>query len=102
MPKQANTEYEGEHVMSPLLVLPGAVEASGVDQGVAAHYGDPLREQRAADTAAGLVDRSNRGVLTITGPDRLTWLHSLTTQQLDKLAAGSSAQALILSPSGHI
>jgi folate-binding protein YgfZ len=102
MPKQANTEYEGEHVMSPLLALPGAVEASGVDQGVAAHYGDPLREQRAADTAAGLVDRSNRGVLTITGPDRLTWLHSLTTQQLDKLAAGSSAQALILSPTGHI
>src|SRR5580658_1793135 len=102
MPKQANTEYEGEHVMSPLLALPGAVEASGVDQGVAAHYGDPLREQRAADTAAGLVDRSNRGVLTITGPDRLTWLHSLTTQHLERLAPGEAAQALILSPTGHV
>ncbi len=89
--------------MSELLTtFPGAVEASGVDQGVAAHYGDPMREQRALDTAAGLVDRSNRGVLTITGPDRLSWLHSLTTQQLEKLAAGSSAQALILSPTGHI
>ena len=88
--------------MSELLKIEGAVAASGVDQGVAAHYGDPMREQRALEGAAGFVDRSNRGVLTITGPDRLSWLHSLTTQQLEKLAAGSSAQALILSPTGHI
>jgi tRNA-modifying protein YgfZ len=87
---------------SPLLEQSGAVEAGWPDQGVAAHYGDPMREQRALDTAAGIVDRSNRGVLTITGPDRLSWLHSLTTQDLEKLAAGQSAQALILSPTGHV
>ena len=87
---------------SPLLESPGAVEAGWPDQGVAAHYGDPMREQRALDTAAGLVDRSNRGVLTITGPDRLSWLHSLTTQHLERLAVGDSAQALILSPTGHV
>ena len=52
--------------------------------------------------AAGLVDRSNRGVLKITGKDRLSWLHSLTTQHLDRLAVGQSAQALILSPTGHV
>jgi len=57
---------------------------------------------RSLDTSAGIVDRSNRGVLTITGPDRLSWLHSLTTQHLEKLAAGQSAQALILSPTGHV
>jgi tRNA-modifying protein YgfZ len=88
--------------VSPLLERPGAVEASWPDQGVAAHYGDPMREQRAAATSAGLVDRSNRGVLTITGPDRLSWLHSLTTQQLEGLAPGQGAQALILSPTGHV
>ena len=87
---------------SPLLESPGAVEAGWPDQGVAAHYGDPMREQRALDTTAGLVDRSNRGVLTITGPDRLNWLHSLTTQHLERLAVGDSAQALILSPTGHV
>ena len=87
---------------SPLLGQPGAVEASWPDQGVAGHYGDPMREQRALESAAGLVDRSNRGVLTITGPDRLSWLHSLTTQDLEKLTAGQSAQALILSPTGHV
>ena len=53
-------------------------------------------------SARGLVDRSNRGVLKITGTDRLSWLHSLTTQHLDGLAAGESAQALVLSPTGHV
>jgi folate-binding protein YgfZ len=87
---------------SPLLDWPGAVEAGWPDEGVASHYGDPMREQRALAESAGLVDRSNRGVLRITGQDRLSWLHSLTTQQLEGLAAGQSAQALILSPTGHV
>ncbi len=88
--------------MTSLLSYPGAVEASWPDEGVAAHYGDPLREQRAAEASAGVVDRSNRGVLRITGPDRLSWLHSLTTQHLERLATGESTQALVLSPTGHV
>jgi folate-binding protein YgfZ len=87
---------------SPLLELPGAVPAGWPDEGVADHYGDPYREQRALDTGAGLVDRSNRGVVTVTGPDRLSWLHSLTSQHLEKLAPGETAQALILDPNGHV
>jgi len=87
---------------SELLSWPGAVQAGWPDGGVAAHYGDPAREQRALDGAVGLVDRSNRGVLKITGQDRLSWLHSLTTQHLDGLAVGQSAQALVLSPTGHV
>jgi folate-binding protein YgfZ len=87
---------------SPLLEWPDAVPASWPDEGVAAHYGDPMREQRALDTAAGFVDRSNRGVVTVTGPDRLTWLHSLTSQHLEKLQPGDSAQALVLDPNGHV
>ena len=85
-----------------LKILPGAVEAGWPDEGVAAHYGDPMREQRATEESAGVVDRSSRGVLRITGPDRLSWLHSLTTQQLEGLAAGAGTQALVLSPTGHV
>ena len=48
---------------SPLLAWPDAVEASWPDEGVAAHYGDPMREQRAAGESAAVVDRSNRGVV---------------------------------------
>jgi folate-binding protein YgfZ len=87
---------------SPLLDRPGAVPAQGIDAGVAAHYGGPHAEQRALTRAAGQVDRSHRDIVRITGPDRLSWLHSLTTQDLEHLQPGTSAQALVLSPQGHI
>ena len=87
---------------SPLLQRPGAVEAVGIDAGTAWHYGDPMAEQRAAETGAVLFDRSNRSVLTVTGDDRLTWLHTLTTQFLSTLTDGQTTEALILSPQGHV
>jgi hypothetical protein len=87
---------------SPLLNAPGAVPADAPDAGVAAHYGDPYAEQRALAAGTGMTDRSHRGVIRITGPDRLSWLHSLTTQDLEHLGTGQSAEALILSPQGHI
>ncbi len=88
---------------SPLLDLPGAVEADAPDTGVAAHYGDPLREQRMlASGGRGAVDLSHRGVVRVSGPDRLGWLHSLTTQHLENLPAGQATTALLLSPHGHV
>lgn len=87
---------------SPLLARPGAVAAQDVDAGIAWHYGDPVAEQRAADTGAALFDRSNRDLLTVTGDDRLTWLNTLTSQQLSDMADGSSSEALVLSPTGHV
>ncbi|MCW2804665.1 MAG: tRNA-modifying protein YgfZ [Propionibacteriaceae bacterium] len=74
----------------------------GPDAGVPWHYGDPMREQRQLEQGRGAVELSHRGVLTITGPDRLSWLHSLTTQHLQQLAPGQGVTALILSPQGHI
>jgi folate-binding protein YgfZ len=87
---------------SPLLSLPGAVPAEGPDEGVAAHYGDLFREQRALAAGTGLVDLSHRGVVTVTGPDRLGWLHLLLTQAVSELPAGQATEALILSANGHI
>jgi folate-binding protein YgfZ len=87
---------------SPLLARSGAVEADGPDAGVAAHYGDPLREQRLLGEGLAVVDLSHRGVVTVSGPDRLSWLHSITTQQLTGLGPRQSREALVLSPKGHI
>ncbi|GAB3582056.1 CAF17-like 4Fe-4S cluster assembly/insertion protein YgfZ [Calidifontibacter terrae] len=87
---------------SPLLQRPRAVAASGLDAGVAWHYGDPLRETKALAAGSALVDLSNRGIVTISGPDRLTWLNSMTTQKLDDLAPGVSTESLVLSPHGHV
>jgi folate-binding protein YgfZ len=87
---------------SPLLDLPGAVAGDGVDAPVAAHYGSFNKEQRALEQLDGFVDLSHRDVVRIEGPDRLTWLHSLTTQHLTELSPGTGTQALILSPQGHV
>lgn len=87
---------------SPLLQAPGAVPGDGIDAGVAAHYGDPMREQRLLAEGLGVVDLSHRGVVTVSGPDRLSWLHSLTSQQLTGLPPRTSAESLVLTPKGHV
>jgi folate-binding protein YgfZ len=87
---------------SPLLGREGAVAGHGPDADVAWHYGDPTREQRALVAGEAVVDTSHREVVTVSGPDRLTWLDTLSTQWLRDLARGVSAEALILSPHGHV
>jgi hypothetical protein len=87
---------------SPLLSRPGAVPADSPDSGVAAHYGDPYREQRRLAAGAAEVDLSHRPVVRIAGPDRLSWLHSLTSQSLEQLAPGLPTETLVLSPHGHV
>ncbi|WGL52070.1 folate-binding protein [Nocardioides sp. BP30] len=88
--------------VSPLMSLPGAVAGSGADAPVAAHYGSFNVEQRTLASGEGFVDLSHRDVLRIAGPDRLTWLHSLTSQAFEGLGAGVWTSALILSPQGHL
>jgi folate-binding protein YgfZ len=87
---------------SPLLDLPGAVAGDGIDAPVAAHYGSFVGEQRTLESGEGFVDLSHREVIRVSGPDRLTWLHSLTTQYLDGLAPKTPTATLVLSPQGHV
>lgn len=84
----------------PFLELPGAVEAPGL--GVPAHYGSPLAEQRALDAGDAVVSLSHRGIVTVGGADRLSWLHSMTSQQLLGLPPGESTETLLLGPTGRI
>ncbi|QIK75204.1 YgfZ/GcvT domain-containing protein [Nocardioides piscis] len=87
---------------SPLLHLPGAVAGDGIDAPVAAHYGSFNGEQRTLEAGEGFVDLSHRDVIRVEGPDRLGWLHSLTTQFFEGLEPGAWTQALVLSPQGHV
>jgi folate-binding protein YgfZ len=83
--------------------LPAAIAVGdGVDTGIAWHYGDPLGEQRALARATGVIARLNRGVLTVSGVDRLPWLHSIISQHVSELSDGQSTQTLVLSPNGHV
>lgn len=74
----------------------------GIDSPVAAHYGSFNKEQKVLEEGDGFVDLSHCGVVRITGPDRLTWLHSLTTQHVESLPPHVPTAALILSPQGHV
>ena len=91
-----------QKVTSSLLALAGAVAADPPNAAVAGHYGDPYLEQRQLDRGTGAVDLSQREVVRITGPDRLSWLHSLLSQHLTALTPGQSTEALVLTPNGHV
>ncbi|MGH3994110.1 MAG: YgfZ/GcvT domain-containing protein, partial [Pseudonocardiaceae bacterium] len=89
---------------SPLVELPGAVPPpqGSADPGVAWHHGDPLREQLVAERDVVVVDRSHRGVLAVPGEDRLSWLHTLTSQHLLTLGEGAHTEALVLDLQGRV
>jgi tRNA-modifying protein YgfZ len=74
----------------------------GPDVSAIWHYGDPLGEQRAAATGAVVIDRAHRGVLTLSGPDRQSWLHSISTQHVDNLPDGAGTQNLSLDGQGRV
>ena len=82
--------------IDPFVGRPGAVGSPP------AHYGSPLAEQRALAAGDAVVDLADRGVVAVTGPDRLTWLDSLLSQSLARLAPGASAEALLLDPNGRV
>ncbi|MCV6980780.1 folate-binding protein, partial [Mycolicibacterium pulveris] len=75
---------------------------TGPDAGAVWHYGDPLGEQRAAETDAVLIDRSHRAVLTLTGADRQSWLHNISTQHVSELPEGASTENLSLDGQGRV
>jgi folate-binding protein YgfZ len=87
---------------SPLLALPGAVAGAGIDAPVAAHYGSLYGEQKTLEAGDGFVDLSHHDVVRVSGPDRLQWLHDLTTQYFLDLPPKTWTEALILSPQGHV
>ncbi|MDZ5076502.1 folate-binding protein [Nesterenkonia sp. HG001] len=80
----------------------GAVAAGREDSGVAAHYGDPTGEQRALEGGRAVVDLSHLAVVTVSGPDRLSWLSTLSSQQTAALKPGESSELLLLDISGRI
>ena len=89
---------------SSLLTRPGAVASApdDPDQAVPAHFGDPGREQAALAEGRAACALA-RDVVTVTGPDRLSWLTTLSSQVLTALEPGDGgAETLLLDAQGHI
>lgn len=87
---------------SPLLDIERAVAGEGELSGIPLHFGDPSGEQWALEAGHGLVDRSDLGVVTVSGVDRQTWLTSISSQVLTGMGPGDSREMLVLDPQGHI
>jgi folate-binding protein YgfZ len=87
---------------SPFLALPGAVDGSGPDVGVPAHYGNPLGEQRILASGEAIVDLSHRAVLSVSGDDRLSWIDSMTSQSVKGMKPGESSETLLLDATGRL
>jgi folate-binding protein YgfZ len=66
------------------------------------HYGNPMIEQRSLFEGDSVCLMDPAGIISVSGADRLTWLHSLLSQNLKNLKPGESAEALLLDPRGHI
>ena len=89
---------------SPLLDRAGAVPnaVGDPDELVPAHYGDPLREQGLLEAGAAVTALA-RDVVAVTGPDRLSWLTTLSSQVLTDLAPGDGGvETLVLDAHGRI
>ncbi|AZR02822.1 folate-binding protein [Trueperella pyogenes] len=80
--------------------FPGAVVDEG--HGVPAHYGNPFAEEQKLVAGRAFTDLSFMEVVTVGGPDRAAWLHSLTTRDFLHLPTGESSEVLLLDPNGHI
>ncbi|MSZ40317.1 MAG: folate-binding protein, partial [Actinobacteria bacterium] len=71
-------------------------------EGALQHFGNPNIEQRNLDEGKAVVNLGARTIVSVSGVDRLEWLHSLLSQNLKNLLPGVSAEALLLDPQGHI
>ncbi|MBI4734775.1 MAG: aminomethyl transferase family protein [candidate division NC10 bacterium] len=80
----------------------GAVLAERFGVLVPEHYGDPAGEYEAVRKGVGLVDMSWRGVIELTGTDRIRWLNGQITNDVKDLKAGEGTLAAVLNVKGHI
>jgi folate-binding protein YgfZ len=65
-------------------------------------YGDPAAEHEAARERAGLIDRSERGKIEVTGKDRATFLHGLVSNDVKGLTAGQGNETALLDVHGKV
>ncbi|MGB0714804.1 MAG: YgfZ/GcvT domain-containing protein [Phycisphaerae bacterium] len=65
-------------------------------------YADAAAERNAAQSGPALIERGNRCLIQLTGKDRATWLHGLTTNHVTGLDVGVGNYAFICNVQGRI
>ena len=90
---------------SPLLPLHRAASAriTAPEQGARLlTYGDVPAEYRAANEGAALFDRTERGLVRVTGADAPAFLHRIVAGEVRGLDPGTGGRNLLLSPKGKV
>jgi folate-binding protein YgfZ len=80
----------------------GAVFGERLGVRMPERYGDPEGEYRAARQSVGLLDCSHRGLLALTGSERLRWLNGQITGDVKALRPGEGLLAAALNAKGRI
>ncbi len=79
----------------------GAVFERIDGRAAAAHYGDAASEYASVREAVGLVDRSDRGHLLVSGSDRVHFLHGMLSNTVQGLETGGGNYATMTTPRGQ-
>ena len=74
----------------------------GPDIQIVESFGEPEAEYAAIRKAAAIMDSPHRGVVELTGKDRLSFLNNLLTNETKSLSAGHGCYAYLLNLKGRI
>ena len=66
------------------------------------HFGNPAAEYTAARSTCGFIDLSHRGLLQLTGPDRLSFLQGMLSNDLRLLKPFEGQYATLLTQQGKV
>ncbi|MCZ6626231.1 MAG: aminomethyltransferase family protein [Deltaproteobacteria bacterium] len=66
------------------------------------HFGDSPQEYRTVRSRVGLLDLCHHGLLRFTGPDRISFLQGMVSNDVKNLASGQGVYAAVLDIQGKI
>lgn len=75
-------------------------ELFGADQQAPASFGDVAAEEAALESGVGMVPLLDRTQIALRGPDRISFLHNLCTNDIRRLTPGQGCEAFLLNAQG--
>ncbi len=98
------------HTVMPSMITPLLEKHRAAGAQIAEFYGCDLpkrfsgleKEYWAAKQNVALCDTNWQAILVLTGRDRLSYLHAISSQDIRALQKGQGGLALLLNPQGHI
>jgi folate-binding protein YgfZ len=88
--------------LEPWTTQAGAVWTEEAGWQVPAHFGNAETEYEAARTGCVVFDQSHRGKVEVTGPDATSFLHNLSTNDVQNLPLGGGCEAFFATAKARV